>query len=102
QNQMRMMDWPELLILDVGHGSCAVLRDTNGTLVIDCALGSTLLDTLSQLKIHEISSVLISHADQDHIGGLMALLTNEDVEVQNVFLNADALKRTKIWNKLRK
>jgi beta-lactamase superfamily II metal-dependent hydrolase len=99
---MMMMDLPELFVLDVGHGSCALLRDTEGTVIIDCALGSTLIDTLNQLNIRNISSVLISHADQDHIGGVMALLTNEDIRIQNIFLNADALKRTRLWNKLRK
>jgi hypothetical protein len=43
-----MMDLPELIILDVGHGNSAVLRDGASVVVIDCAPGSTLLDTLIQ------------------------------------------------------
>ena len=96
-----MMDSPELIILDVGHGNCAVLRDTNGVMVIDCAPGSTLLDTLHQLAIHEVAYVLISHADYDHIGGLVTLLANEDVKVHNIYLNPDPLKSTNIWMDLR-
>lgn len=30
------MEFPELIILDVGHGNCALLRDTEGTVLIDC------------------------------------------------------------------
>lgn len=95
------MDSPELIILDVGHGSCAVLRDTDGTVVIDCPASSTLMATLRHLKIREITSILISHADSDHIGGLTNLLANPDIKVHNVFLNADALKRTDVWQDLR-
>ena len=57
-----MMTLPELIILDVGHGGCAILKDTNDAVIIDCAPGSTLIETLDHLKIREISSILISHA----------------------------------------
>ena len=96
-----MMDSPELIILDVGHGNCAVLRDTNGVVVIDCAPGSTLLDTLDHLNIHEVAYVLISHADHDHIGGLVTLLASEDISVHKILLNPDPLKDTDIWMDLR-
>lgn len=96
-----MMDSPELIILDVGHGSSAIVRETNGTIVIDCGTGSTLIDVLDYLNVREISSLLISHADEDHIGGVMALLSKQDMKVHQVFLNADALKRTAVWRNLR-
>jgi len=95
------MDLPELIVLDVGHGNCALVRDIYGTIIIDCPLGSTLMKTLRQLNIREIASVLLSHADEDHIGGVMNLLTNEDITVQHVFLNADALRKTLTWKNLR-
>lgn len=34
-----MMDSPELIILDVGHGNCALIRDANDAMVIDCPPG---------------------------------------------------------------
>ena len=71
-----MMDLPELIILDVGHGGCSVLRDTDQTVIIDCAPGSTLIDLLEKLNIHEIATILISHADSDHIAGMPAILRN--------------------------
>lgn len=96
------MVWPELIVVDVGHGNCAILKDTDGTVIIDCGLGTTLLETLNHLKIRTISSILISHGDEDHIGGIINLLAEESIKVQNIFLNADSLKRTRVWKNLRR
>lgn len=95
------MALPELLILDVGHGSCAVLLDTAGVTVIDCAPGVTLKETLDQINVTDISTVLISHADEDHLGGLIALLQDPEITVRNVYINPDAVKRTEIWHDVR-
>jgi beta-lactamase superfamily II metal-dependent hydrolase len=91
------MRFPELIILDVGHGNCALLRDTEGVVLIDCPPGSVLPETLSHLGITEITHVLISHADQDHIAGIPQLLLNQDVRVHNIHLNSDWLRDTEIW-----
>lgn len=91
------MEFPELIILDVGHGNCALLRDTEGTVLIDCPSGSILPETLSHLGITEISHVLISHADQDHVAGIPQLLLNESIKVNNIHLNSDWLRNTEIW-----
>uniref|UniRef100_B8HQF3 Beta-lactamase domain protein n=1 Tax=Cyanothece sp. (strain PCC 7425 / ATCC 29141) TaxID=395961 RepID=B8HQF3_CYAP4 len=91
------MEYPELIILDVGHGNCALLRDTEGVILIDCPPGSVLPETLSHLGIEEISHVLISHADQDHIAGIPQLLLNESIRVNNIHLNSDWIKNTEIW-----
>jgi beta-lactamase superfamily II metal-dependent hydrolase len=96
-----MMDLPELIIVDVGHGNCAILRDTDGVIVIDCALGNTLVETLEHLSIREISHVVISHADEDHIAGIITLLLDKNIKVYNIFLNSDSSKRTKTWKGLR-
>ena len=91
------MEFPELIILDVGHGNCALLRDTEGTVLIDCPPGSILPETLNHLGITEISHVLISHADQDHVAGIPQLLLNESVKVNSIHLNSDWLRDTEIW-----
>jgi competence protein ComEC len=98
---MTMMDLPELIILDVGHGNCAVLRDTDGVVVIDCPHGITLIDTLEHRSIKEISHVLISHADADHIAGIINLLSDENIRIHNIHLNPDPLKKSEIWQDLR-
>ena len=73
------MKRPYLAILDVGHGNCAVLTDSKGIVVIDTGPGSALLEYLSEKNIKTIDVVLISHADQDHIGGLIQLLFSKSV-----------------------
>jgi competence protein ComEC len=94
-----MMDLPELMVLDVGHGNCAVLRDTKAVTVIDCPPTTTLIETLEVLDISVIDHILISHADIDHAGGLLTLL--DKVRVRNVYINPDASKRGPRWVEIR-
>jgi competence protein ComEC len=89
-----------LSIIDVGHGNCAVLVDTNGVVVIDTGPGTALLEFLEQEGIERIDVVLISHADQDHIKGLVALIASQKYEVDVIRINSDALKESKLWDDL--
>lgn len=88
-----------LAIIDVGHGNSAFIKDEHTMLVIDAGPKSGLLEFLQQENINEIDTVLLSHADEDHIGGLLNLLDN-GVIIHHVRLNSDASKDTKIWNDL--
>jgi Predicted hydrolase (metallo-beta-lactamase superfamily) len=91
----------DISIIDVGHGNSTVLHDNNETIIIDCGShGAGLLQFLQDRGIKEIKRVYLSHADQDHIGGLMSLLANEHIVVHEVYLNSDGSKHTKIWNDL--
>lgn len=96
-----MTNSPDLAILDVGHGNTAVFSDQQGVIVIDAAPGGTLLDFLEHWGIREIDAVLISHADADHMGGLLSLLLNSDISVDQVYVNSDATKNTAIWDDFR-
>lgn len=98
---MTTMDLPRLIILDVAHGNCAILQDTEGTVVIDCAHGYTLIDTLRQLGVSQIDRIIISHADEDHIEGFIKLLLEESITIKHIYLNPDGSKRTDIWIELR-
>jgi beta-lactamase superfamily II metal-dependent hydrolase len=91
---------PSLAILDVGHGNSAVVHSGSGAIVIDAGPGSTLLEYLTDLGIYEIDSVLLSHADKDHIEGLVALLSSGLFVVRHVRLNSDALKGSDLWGDL--
>lgn len=90
----------ELWVLDVGHGNCAVLRGPRDAVVFDAGIGSTLLEFLEEQHIERIDSIIISHADMDHIGGLLAILS-QNVVVETVYMNPDATKKTDIWKDLR-
>ena len=94
-----MMQVPELIILDVGHGNCAILQDTDGVTLIDCPPPSTLVDTLERLGIDTIDQILISHSDWDHAGGLLNLL--DEITVHNVYINPDANNKSKAWVDIR-
>ena len=89
-----------LVILDVGHGNCAVLHDRDGVVVVDAGPGSALLEYLTEQKVFRLDLVLISHADKDHIGGLIGLLAANLVEIGRVCLNSDASKTSALWDDL--
>lgn len=89
-----------LAILDVGHGNCAVLRDSRGTTVIDAGPGSGLLEYLAEQQITRLELVLLSHADTDHIGGLAQLLAAKTVSIGRVCLNTDSAKGSELWDDL--
>lgn len=91
----------EFIVLDVGHGNSALLRDKGVVAVIDAPTRAILLDTLDDLEIDLVHAAFISHADRDHIAGILALLTSDRVRVENVFVNPDAQKKSRVWRDFR-
>lgn len=89
-----------LAILDVGHGNSAVLIDSGGTSVIDTGPGSALLQFLDERGIDRLDVVLITHADQDHLGALAELIGCRRFSIGRVLVNTDSTKDTDIWNDL--
>ena len=90
-----------LCVLDVGHGSCAVvIAGVTDVVVIDVGRRSTLLEFLSQQGISRIRTVYLSHADEDHVGALVGLLAAETVSIDRVVINSDSLKKTTVWDDL--
>jgi beta-lactamase superfamily II metal-dependent hydrolase len=84
----------EATVLDVGHGNSTVIRDGNGaTLVVDAAPGLTLPDELHRTATQRIDNLVLSHADQDHIGGAAALLSGP-LDIGTLWINTDAMKNT--------
>ena len=88
------------VILDVGHGNCSIIRSGNQIVVADAGPGESLLEFLSDEGIKKIDNMLISHADRDHIAGLIALLSSGIVRIRKVLLNSDAEKGTDLWDDL--
>lgn len=89
-----------LSILDVGHGNSAVLADGERIVVIDTGLGSGLLSFLKQQEIDKIDVILLSHADADHIGGLVAVLATGEFHIGEIRVNPDASKGSQLWDDL--
>ena len=80
-------DAPQLKVsvIDVKHGDCIVLQSPEGqTMMIDTGNGSynsqsAIGDTLEQLNIQHLDSLILTHPDKDHIGGVSWVLENYDV-----------------------
>ena len=89
-----------LAVLDVGHGNSAVLFSGDDVAVFDTGTGSGLLEFLRQQGVDHVKTVFLSHADQDHIGGLVGLLAAETVTVERVVLNTDSSKESATWDDL--
>lgn len=90
-----------IFFLDVGHGNSTVLAaGDQDIIVIDVGKQSALSAFLKELQITQIKSVYLSHADEDHIGGLIGLLGSKQISIDRVFLNSDASKKSKIWDDL--
>lgn len=83
-------------ILDVGHGSATVVEDPPHVSVIDGGRGDTLLRFLAEQGITRVDTVLVSHADADHFGGISLLLSNTDLQVGRVLVNPD-VRETELW-----
>ena len=93
------MEKRSLSIIDVGHGNSAILKNEHSVIVIDAGPKSYLLELLNENDIKHIDVVLISHADQDHIEGLLALLSSK-ISIGSVRLNTDSLKGSALWDDL--
>ncbi len=89
-----------LAILDVGHGNSAVLVDEDYVVVIDAGPKNGLLSFLVEQNIHRIDVLLLSHADADHIGGLIGILSSGQFEVGEIRINSDSLKNSRTWGSL--
>lgn len=90
-----------LVVLDVGHGSAAVLHDEGGTVVFDTGKGAHVGRHLENGGVRRVQAMLLSHADADHIGGAVTLLLNPALRIDEVLLNSDASKDSAVFEQLR-
>jgi len=72
-------------VLDVGQGLSVIVRTENHTLVYDTGSQSpsgfnmgdaALIPFLIANQVNNINTIIISHGDNDHIGGLQAIMSN--------------------------
>ena len=77
--------------IDVGQGDSILIRDGAGfDILIDGGkpeAGPIVLDYLRSQGITDLDVMLASHADSDHIGGLISVLQATDITVQSVLYN---------------
>ncbi len=89
-----------LIVLDVGHGSAAVLHDEGGTVVFDTGKGAHVARHLDAAGVKRVQAMLLSHADADHIGGAATLLMNKSLRIMEVLLNPDSSKDSDVFKQL--
>lgn len=85
--------------IDVGHGSAVVISSDGSATMIDTGPGGPILEYLRREGISEVDTVILSHADQDHIAGLVAMIDAGFI-VRNIICNSDAAKRSRLWRAL--
>lgn len=93
---------PELTVLDVGHGNCTLVRDGETVFVVDePKQDNELRAALRTHRIKMIDAVLVSHGDKDHVGGVSALIADEDLDVKRLYVNSDPIRDTIAWTAVR-
>jgi competence protein ComEC len=91
----------KVAFLDVGQGDSIFIQAPNGVqMLVDGGRGGKVLSELSRLMPFgdkSIDIVIGTHPDADHIGGLVSVL--ENYEVEN-FVEPGAISNSKIYNTL--
>lgn len=91
----------ELHIVDVKHGNAAILVDSKQITIFDVGLKQRLLQYLLDNNINNIDSIIISHADADHAGGLIDILVDENIHVSRIYVNTDPEQKSATWRAIR-
>lgn len=90
----------DLTVIDVGHGNATLISSASETVLVDAGGGVAIVEYLLQAEITHVDTVVISHADKDHVGGLLALLSTGKVSIGRVILNSDGTKDSILWSDL--
>ncbi|MFC1923528.1 ComEC/Rec2 family competence protein [Chloroflexota bacterium] len=89
-----------IAFIDVGQGDATLIQDGKGfDVLIDGGqkfMGEELLDIIRQHDVDDIEVILATHADSDHIGGLITVIQANDIPVESVYYNGYA-GDTLVW-----
>lgn len=77
-------------VLDVGQADAILIRQGGTVALVDCGLDGRVVSALVRNNVHHIDAVFVTHWDEDHWGGLPAVL--EQFSVGTIAVAADALK----------
>lgn len=80
-----------ITFIHVGQGDAILIRDGTGfDVIIDGGkklAGETVLAYLRQTGVDDLEVLLATHADSDHVGGLIKILEAPDIPVESAFYN---------------
>jgi competence protein ComEC len=81
----------QVAFIDVGEGDSTLIQTSDGyNILIDGGIvsqGPTVLAYLRNHGVYTLSAIVASHADSDHIGGLISVLQATDIAVDAVIYN---------------
>lgn len=80
---------PSVTVLDVGQADAILIRQGGAVALVDCGLDERVVAALVRNNVHHIDAVFVTHWDEDHWGGLPAVL--EQFSVGTIAVAADAL-----------
>ena len=80
-----------IAFIDVGQGDATLIRNGAGfDILIDGgrkSAGEEIIDYLHRVGVDDLEIVIATHADSDHIGGLIAVLESDLIPVESVYFN---------------
>ncbi|WP_105619816.1 DNA internalization-related competence protein ComEC/Rec2 [Vallitalea okinawensis] len=92
----------QVTILDVGQGDSAVIRTVDGdTFIIDGGKekGAQILKSyLDYMGVKKVDGIFVSHTDQDHIQGIIALLP--EIQLDYLFLAKQPIQENQLLRDL--
>ena len=77
-------------VLDVGQADAILICQGGTVALVDCGLDERVVSALVRNNVHHIDAVFVTHWDEDHWGGLPAVL--EQFSVGTIAVAADALE----------
>jgi competence protein ComEC len=81
----------EISFIQVGEGDAILVRDTNNfDILIDggkVSAGTDILTFMQQEGVDDLEYMVATHADRDHIGGLIRVLEDGSIPVEQVLYN---------------
>ena len=85
-------------MIDVGQGDSFLLIQEDDVVLVDCGKnGRIVLEYIKNLGITELDYVIGTHPHDDHMGGMYALLTDEDIEVGTVVISEGTPESSTTW-----
>ena len=74
----------QVVVMDVGQADCILIRDGSSTVLVDAGVDERASEALLRNRVLSLDSVIITHWDLDHYGGLEAILKH--CRVRNIIV----------------